>query len=187
MSASLEHLKPEGQELSKPLLLRVLRMDELRRQLFLAYFNGQLKGDRALLIQRSGYSKGRISQFFNEEQAFGERAARELAVRLRLPEDAFLGLSDPTDMPAPLLEQPLSAEALALATLFDNFPPDQRRHYLAVISAEIVKRLPGGSASNTHAPNAVPIPRPQTASEEPPEGSAPVSPPKTPGTARQSK
>jgi hypothetical protein len=187
MSGSLEQAKPQGQALPKPHLSKVRLMDEIRRQLFLAYFNSQLKGDRALLIQRSGYSKGRISQFFDEEQAFGERAARELAKRLRLPEDAFLGLSEPTDSPKPLLEQPLSVEALVLGTLFDNFKPEHRRHYLAEISAEIVRRLPGGSSSNTPEPSGLQSLHPQTAPAEPPASQAPESSPKKPGTARQSK
>lgn len=41
-------------------------------------------------MKRSGLSKGRISQFLDADQPFGEKAAQNLASRLRLPANAFL-------------------------------------------------------------------------------------------------
>jgi hypothetical protein len=65
-------------------------MTNKRRQRFLDYFNGPaLKGNREALIRRTGLTKGRISQLFDESQAFGERAASSLAQRLGLPSDYF--------------------------------------------------------------------------------------------------
>lgn len=65
-------------------------MDKERRRRFIAYFDGPpLCGDRQRLIQRTRYTKGRVAQFFDEDQPFGEKAARNLALRLGLKGDAF--------------------------------------------------------------------------------------------------
>lgn len=64
--------------------------DATRRSHFEAWFAGPpMNGDREALIRRSGYTKGRISQFFDPGQSFGERAARSLAKRLGLPPEFF--------------------------------------------------------------------------------------------------
>lgn len=60
-----------------------------RRRLIELFASPQFKGDRAKLIKESGYSKGRIAQFFDDDQAFGELAASNLATRLGLPSDYF--------------------------------------------------------------------------------------------------
>jgi len=59
--------------------------DASRRKAFLTWFLGPaMKGDRESLIRTTCYTKGRISQLFNESEPFGERAARELSRRLGL-------------------------------------------------------------------------------------------------------
>lgn len=64
--------------------------DAARRALFETWFAGPpFNGDREALIRKSGYTKGRISQFFDPAQQFGERAARSLAQRLGLPAEFF--------------------------------------------------------------------------------------------------
>jgi len=63
--------------------------DAHRRRRFSAYLSGPLKGDRALLIRKTGLTKGRISQLLDTDLPFGERAAARLAERLGLPEDYF--------------------------------------------------------------------------------------------------
>lgn len=63
--------------------------DAARRANFVAYFEHALKGDRERLEQKSGLSKGRISQLFDPKQAFGERAAENLAIRLGLGANHF--------------------------------------------------------------------------------------------------
>lgn len=64
--------------------------DSARRALFERWFMGPpFSGDREALIRRSGYTKGRISQFFDPDQPFGERAARSLAQRLGLQPEFF--------------------------------------------------------------------------------------------------
>lgn len=64
--------------------------DSARRLLFEAWFSGPpFNGDREALIRKSGYTKGRISQFFDRDQQFGERAARSLAQRVGLHPEFF--------------------------------------------------------------------------------------------------
>lgn len=64
--------------------------DADRRAIFYAWFAGPpMKGDREALIRASGYTKGRISQLFDPDQQFGERAARSLAGRMGLPPEFF--------------------------------------------------------------------------------------------------
>lgn len=64
--------------------------DADRRTQFVAWFAGPpMNGDREALIRKSGLTKGRISQLFDSEQPFGERAARTLAQSLGLPSEFF--------------------------------------------------------------------------------------------------
>ena len=64
--------------------------DTERRQLFQQWFSGKpMAGNRELLARKTGLSKGRISQLFDERQPFGERAARSLAASLNLDPEFF--------------------------------------------------------------------------------------------------
>lgn len=63
--------------------------DSRRRKRFVLFFDTALLSDRAKLIDKSGLTKGRVAQLFDEAQPFGERAARNLALALGLPEDYF--------------------------------------------------------------------------------------------------
>lgn len=65
-------------------------MDAERRKRFVAYFEGPpLHGDRAKLMQKTGYTKGRVNHFLDTDQPFGQKAAANLATRLGLHADAF--------------------------------------------------------------------------------------------------
>lgn len=65
-------------------------MQNARRRRFVTYFTGKpFLGDRAKLIAKTGLTKGRVAQLFDDDQAFGERAAQALAGRLGLPPDFF--------------------------------------------------------------------------------------------------
>jgi hypothetical protein len=67
-----------------------LFMDAERRARFVKYFAGRpLMGDRAKLMAKTGYTKGRVAQLFDEKQPFGQKAARNLADKLGLPPDYF--------------------------------------------------------------------------------------------------
>lgn len=68
-------------------------MDAHRKTRLAALISTRYKGDRGELIRDSGYTKGRISQFLDPSESFGERAARELERRLNLPQ-RWLDLSD---------------------------------------------------------------------------------------------
>lgn len=65
--------------------------DARRRAILRDYLQVHLRGDRGRLIQKSGLSKGRITQLLDEEEPFGERAAQALARRLRLHAQFFEG------------------------------------------------------------------------------------------------
>lgn len=75
-------------------------------------------------------SKGRIAQFFDKNQPFGESAARSLALRLGLREDLFLH-----DDPAVTPGTP-SLVAMDLARAFDAGVPEDLRHgvYTALVN-----------------------------------------------------
>lgn len=98
---SLEHAKPIGQALSKLPVFRIdLPMDNPRRRRFLAWFKliyGEDSADaRRKFMADSGGSgdkeltKGRVTQLFDTDEAFGELAAKQLATRFGLGADFFL-------------------------------------------------------------------------------------------------
>ena len=62
--------------------LRNMTKDALRREEFLAYFQKHIK-DRKVLLD-SGISKGRVTQYFDEGEVFGERAATNLEDKLKV-------------------------------------------------------------------------------------------------------
>lgn len=106
-------------------------MDSERRARFVAWFEGPpLRGDRDRLMKLTGYTKGRVSQFFDEKQPFGQVAARNLAIKVGLPPDAF---ERKTAGPAEI--SGLSAEAIEIARVYDSLPPEERRKMLAVFDA----------------------------------------------------
>lgn len=101
-------------------------MENPRRRRFLDYFNGPLKGDRELLIRRSRYTKGRISQLFDDEQPFGEGAARNLAVRLGLAPDYFEREHEAGS---------LDAETMEVAKRYGQMSPEERQRFRALLTA----------------------------------------------------
>lgn len=58
--------------------------DQQRREEFGAYFEKHYGGDRQRFIDETGISKGRVTQYFDESEPFGERAAINLEKRLSL-------------------------------------------------------------------------------------------------------
>jgi hypothetical protein len=112
--ASLGLPKRLSQGISKPSLFSIgLPMDADRRRRFIATFKAKpWNEDRAKFMRETGYSKGRVSQFLDPKQPFGERAAREVALKMGLDADAFE--SDEAAIRA------LSPAALELAALFDT-------------------------------------------------------------------
>jgi hypothetical protein len=139
MLHSLEHSKPFGQAFPKPKVFSIGLMENRRRDRFIAYFNGPpLKGDRELLIRKSGYTKGRISQFFDDEQPFGERAARALAERLGLSPDYFE--RDPAQAPKPAMAyRDLNGFEAQLIELFRKLTPEQQHAHLIDFNGKVNK------------------------------------------------
>lgn len=102
-------------------------MENPRRRRLVAYFERELKGDRATLIRRSGLTHGRISQLFDPLQPFGELSARRLAESLGLSSDYFERDHDAAPQ--------LSPEALALAQAYDSANAEIRERLHALMRA----------------------------------------------------
>lgn len=64
-------------------------MEKRRKKRLREYIDNDLQGDRGALIGRSGLSKGRITQLLDDDEAFGERAARSLEQKLHLRSGYF--------------------------------------------------------------------------------------------------
>lgn len=64
--------------------------DQDRREALRQFVATTLKGDRSVLIERAGLSKGRVSQLLTGTGPFGERAARKLGERLNPYDPDFL-------------------------------------------------------------------------------------------------
>lgn len=98
-SFSLGSSKPQSQVLSKPDVFSIgFTMENPRRKRFIAWFERTYPQDgsgRAKFMRDSAklghppLTKGRVSQLFDAEQPFGERAARALAERFGLASDFF--------------------------------------------------------------------------------------------------
>lgn len=128
--ASLGHAKRPRQVPPKPQMFSICCMSGAeRKRAVREYFRVDLKGDRAEFQKRTGYTKGRVTQILTGEEPLGEKAAIEIARRLRLPDDYFLGnraipTADTTARHAELLQ------------LWDGLFADQREHLLMEIRAE---------------------------------------------------
>lgn len=62
---------------------KVKDTDQIRRKEFIKYFESVLKGDRQELLS-VGISKGRITQYFDPTEPFGEKAASGIEDRLQV-------------------------------------------------------------------------------------------------------
>ena len=56
--------------------------DATRRAEFIAYFNKHFQGDRQKFMEKTGLSKGRVTQYIDEGEPFGEKAAANLEKRM---------------------------------------------------------------------------------------------------------
>lgn len=101
--------------------MHALRRSKLRHLLDVVF-----KGDRGAFLNKSGLSKGRLSQLLDPAEPFGDVAARNLAQRLELPEGYF---------------DQMDAETLRWAVAFDALPPHLKAKW-----SEIVMML-GGQTS----------------------------------------
>lgn len=128
---SLEHFKRRSQATSKPLGHSIgSPMQNPRRQRFIEWYRltypEGAEGRKQFMkdTTRSGedpITKGRVSQLFDEEQQFGETAAKTLAVRLGKPEDFFLP-KESAEGNIPNLDE----EARRFAVAYQKMSPEQR-------------------------------------------------------------
>lgn len=126
-------------------------------------------------MRRTHLTKGRISQLFDEDQPFGELAARNLAERLHLPHDFFerdpAGRSAvPAETAGAFMAKPVTAEQRALLDDMEELLPedyDRIRRQIAELAGRMRKHSEyvlkrAGVASPTHptAPSAKRLPEP---------------------------
>ena len=86
-------------------------------------------GDKKAFIAAAGITKGRLSQLLNGKEAFGDNAAKNLCVKLGLPDNYFSFVSVPVVAKVPLepeakKEKQLTEEAKRLGRLLDLIPED---------------------------------------------------------------
>jgi hypothetical protein len=102
-------------------------MDQQRRERFVAWFEATYKGAadaRQRFMEESGkhgyapLTKGRVSQLFDLRQRFGEAAAKNIAIRLGLPESTFL-VDDTASVADLRLPPDILHMAINLATVED--------------------------------------------------------------------
>ena len=132
-------------------------MKEIRREWLRILIRDHFGGSRARLIKKSGLTSGRIAQLLDEDQPFGELAAKSLALRLGLDPGFFE--RQPGSMttyaapaPAPALHaNPFAAEvAERLAALHGRSPAVFRRTYMEL--SEVLTRAEEGLESAPAAP-----------------------------------
>ena len=77
-------------------------------------------------MAETGLNKSRLSQLVSDSYPFGERAARELALRLQLPEDYFETMDERTAQLAMRFNQlpePMKAKWEALVAMLGDEAP----------------------------------------------------------------
>lgn len=140
---SLDAPKRWRQEVAKPHLfrMRLPMRDNERRRRFMEFFNTELRGDRRLLMDKTGLTKGRVSQLFDPGEPFGEKAAASLAEKLNLPRDYFDRDEAPPTRESRL--DTLSPFEVQLVTFFRLLPEDRRHELLIELNNEVNARVAG--------------------------------------------
>lgn len=104
-------------------------MNARRRERFLAWYAGEYadspKG-RAKFMEDSGLTKGRVTQLLKDPNEPGERAARNLALKVGKPPNFFE--RDPGSLPD------LTGLAIHLGQMLDRYKDDSRKH-MAIFQA----------------------------------------------------
>jgi len=112
-------------------------MDAERRRRFIAAFNAKpFNGDRAKFMAKTKYTKGRVTQLFDEKEAFGQLAAARVAERMGLPADAFERDDSPTG---------ISGHALKLARAFDKLNETEQSRFWRLLDAAMDEGVRGTS------------------------------------------
>lgn len=115
--------------------------DNERRRRFVEFFNTKLKGDRRLLMEKTGLTKGRVTQLLDPSEPFGEKAAASLAEKLGLPSDFFSLEQAPMSQWGGI--DTLSPFEVQLVTFFRLLSEDRRHELLIELNNEVNARLAG--------------------------------------------
>ena len=119
-------------------------MENARRRRFVVYFSGKpFEGDRAKLMLKTGLSKGRVTQLLDEDEVFGELAAKNLALNLGLEADYFE--SDAGEPTTPRLTQ---LETLLLKHFAEYATDEQRFEAINAMQRDLTKVVPGRGVHN---------------------------------------
>ena len=101
-------------------------MQHFRREKLRQLIADKFGGSREKFMAETGLNKSRLSQLMSDGYPFGERAARELALRLNLPEDYFETMDERTArlaMQFNQLPEPMKAKwETIVAMLGDDAP-----------------------------------------------------------------
>ena len=110
--------------------------DAERKRAVREWFRVDLGGDRERFLRRTKLSKGRATQILTGEEAFGEKAATNLARRAGLPDEYFNERAARPPRDAPPIEK--YAELLKL---WDPLFQDQKDALMLTIRAEHTRTL----------------------------------------------
>jgi hypothetical protein len=94
-------------------------MQHFRREKLRHLIAVRFNGSREKFMAETGLNKSRLSQLMSDGYPFGERAARELALRLGLPEDYFETMDERTAQ---------------LAMRFNQLPEPMKSKWEALVS-----------------------------------------------------
>lgn len=123
-------------------------MDERRKGRLRALLNGKpYKGNRAVFLERAKRTESWLSQALDPRYAFGERAARNLAMELGMRPDYFESDVTPT----------LSPWGAELGALLDAFPEDERKTVYFLCSAEMDRYRLKAARVRSARPRRVPV------------------------------
>lgn len=93
-------------------------MHSLRRYKLRQLLESRFKGDRGAFLTESGITKGRLSQLLDENEPFGDVAARKMEERLQLEPGYF---------------DSMDAQTVEWAVRFDTLPPGVKAKWLDLV------------------------------------------------------
>ena len=94
-------------------------MHALRRQKLRLLLTHQFKGDRGAFLKESGLTKGRLTQLLDDDEPFGDVAARNLETRLQLEPGYF---------------DAMDARTVEFAMAFERLPPHLKDHWQQLVA-----------------------------------------------------
>jgi transcriptional regulator with XRE-family HTH domain len=117
--------------------------DEHRKAVLRHLLDHVLVGGRAQLMRKSGFKKSYVSQLLDPKRPFGERTARKIALRLKLPADYFekkidaITIMSTSGIGGALDER----EAKQLLIYWQHFTSSQRTRLMAEMEAKVAENI----------------------------------------------